>query len=148
MDAGVVIGLVATTLSLVSLGWQVITWRASGARLHVGYVTGLPVGGSWEGVRLLGIEVKNSGRASTIVDGASSRLPDGKAFPLVQDFMGQVRFPRECRPGERFTAYYEHDALVAALTQQGYAPTTKLQPEVTCGHGVVRGKASTIHGGR
>lgn len=136
-----ILGLIGTVLSVASLTWQVFTWQASGARLHVEYSWGYPTGDGGPLIELRGITVTNKGRASTIVSSVTSRLPNGKHLPLVADALGQVTFPREIRPGESFTAYYEPDAIEITLRRVGLPLSTKLTPQASTGHGDVRGKS-------
>lgn len=134
-----VLGLVGTVLSVASLTWQMFSWRASGARLRVRFTWGIPVGTPGPAVQLRGITVTNRGRASTIVSGVTTRLPNGHHLPLLHDALDQVRFPREVRPGESITVYYAHDAVEHVLVERGLSLTTPLTPEAASGHGDVRG---------
>ncbi len=141
MDSALLLGLIGTILSVVSLTWQVVTWRESGARLEVRYCWGIPLGTSRPAQQLRGITITNRGRAATIVSGVTSRLPDGGHMPLIQDALGQIRFPREIKPGESITAYYAEDAVEHVLAGRGLPLSTKVTPEASCGHGNVRGRA-------
>lgn len=136
-----ILGLIGTLLSVVSLTWQMFTWRASGARLKVRYVWGYPVGHGGPTIKLRGIEVTNKGRASTIVSGVTTRLPNGGHMPLIADAMGQVKFPYELRPGESITAYYEPNDIEITLKREGLPLSIKLTPQASTGHGAFRGKA-------
>lgn len=144
MDIAVALALVGIALSLASLLWQVVSWRASGARLHVRYLWALTEDVYREPIWLLGISVTNKGRASTEVRGVATGLPDGKQVPIVRDALGQVSFPYVLEPGRQVDAYYEETAFKKALKRLGYGPGTRITPRALCGHGDAKGKRTRI----
>lgn len=132
-----VLGVVGTGLSVVSLGWQVYSWRFSGAKLQVCFRWAyLPP----EMTELLAIEVTNRGRASTVLSGVTTRLPNGKQMLLLEDALHQVQFPYEIRPGEAISVRYQPKAIERTLQNVGLPGDTELTPVACCGHGDVRGK--------
>lgn len=135
-----ILGLVGTVLSVASLTWQIFTWRASGARLHVQFTTAMLTSTLTPDI-FTGITVTNRGRASTIVSGVTARLPNRNHLPLTSDALRQVRFPYELRPGESISAYYEPDSIETTMREVGIPRGTKLRPVATCGHGEVVGRA-------
>lgn len=119
MDPASFLGLFGTVLAVALLTRQVVTWRASGARLKVEFTWGIPVGDLGPAVQYRGIAVTNTGRASTVISGVTTRLPNGRHLPLIEDAMHQFRFPLEIRPGETITVYYQPDAIERTLRQHG-----------------------------
>lgn len=146
MDHGFLLGLIGTILGVVSLAWQVAAWKMSGARLSVCFVLGIPIRSREPGLmdEYLGIKVTNRGRISTRISDVSCRLPDGKQFALIADAFDQIHFPREIHPGESITAYFEVGAIEHALAENGLPETTRLRPQVSSGHGDVRGRGITL----
>lgn len=137
MDYSFLLGLIGTILGVVSLTWQIAAWKMSGARLSVRFVRGVSSRSLKEH---LGIEVTNRGRISTRISGVSCRLPSGKQFALIADAFDQIHFPREIHPGESVTAYFEVGAIEHALAENGLPKTTRLKPQVSSGHGDIRGR--------
>lgn len=146
MDHSFLLGLIGTILGVVSLAWQVAAWKMSGARLSVCFVLGMPIRSRGSGSidDHLGIKVTNRGRISTRISGVSCRLPSGKQFVLITDAFDQIHFPREIHPGESVTAYFEVGAIEHALAEKGLPETTRLKPQVSSGHGDVRGRSITL----
>lgn len=135
----------ALLLSVVSITWQAFTWFQAGARLKVAYHWSFPV---WleEPVAFRGITVTNRGRASTMINGVTTQLPDKKVIQLVADALEQVGLPYELRPGESISLHYEPDAVERTLAREGYSPSTKIRPVARSGHGDARGKAVPASG--
>lgn len=140
MEPSLWISVVAVTLSIISLGWQIISWKSSGARLRVRPTLNIPIGINVMPGDYPGITITNSGRASTVVEGASFMLPDKRHIPAVSDALGQARLPRELRPGESLTMHFAPDAIPSALHEAGLPHDTPLTPVATSGHGRARGK--------
>ena len=146
VDHSFLLGLIGTVLGVVSFTWQVAAWKMSGARLSVCFVWGIPIKsvkfGSMD--EHLGIKVTHRGRISTRISGVSCRLPSGKQFALIADAFDQIHFPREIHPGESVTAYFEVGAIEHALAENGLPETTRLKPQVSSGHGDVRGRGIVL----
>lgn len=139
MDMAVTLALIGIGLSAASLTWQVISWRASGHRLHVDYVHSVVYDASLDGIR-----VTNTGRAPTVIQGVTSVLPDRKHLQLLGDALNQVTFPYTLEPGRQVTAHYRQDALKLELAERGYRSDVQLIPKAFCGHGDVTGKRFQI----
>lgn len=144
MDIALTLALIGIGLSAASLSWQVISWRASGHRLHVACVGTLTENALGENHWLVGISVTNKGRAPTVIQGVTLVLPDRKHMPLLWDALNQVQFPYTLEPGRQITAHYDQDALEAELVKRGYPSDVQLRPKASCGHGDVTGKRSQI----
>lgn len=95
MDSAFLLGLIGTVLSIASLTWQVVTWRESEPDWRLGITGAYPSARAGPPSNCGGVTVTNRGGATTIVSGVTSRLPDGGHMPLIQDALGQIRFPRE-----------------------------------------------------
>lgn len=105
MAVNFLLGFTGTILSVISLTWQVFSWRASGARLKVSCISSFPLGSLVPEMELLGIQIANSGRSSTIINNVAFKLPDGKVFQIIEDAANAVTLPCEIRPGEVITVY-------------------------------------------
>lgn len=140
MTVDSILGLTGTILSVVSLTWQVRSWRASGARLKVSCISSFLLGDVVPEMELLGIKIANSGRSSTIVNDVAFKLPDGKALQILNDEVGAVTLPYEIRPGEVITVYCIPLQLKESMQRQGYAHDTRIIPRVSSGHGDSTGK--------
>ena len=141
MTVDSILGLTGTILSVVSLTWQVRSWRASGARLKVSCNSSFPLGDVVPEMELLGIKITNSGRSSTIVNDVAFKLPDGKVFQIIEDAANAVTLPCEIRPGEVITIHCVPFQLKESMQKQGYPRNTHIVPRVSSGHGDATGKA-------
>ena len=140
MAVNFLLGFTGTILSVISLTWQVFSWRASGARLKVSCISSFPLGSLVPEMELLGIQIANSGRSSTIINNVAFKLPDGKVFQIIEDAANAVTLPCEIRPGEVITVYCIPLQLKESMQKQGYAHDTRIIPRVSSGHGDSTGK--------
>ena len=140
MAVNFLLGFTGTILSVISLTWQVFSWRASGARLKVSCISSFPLGSLVPEMELLGIQIANSGRSSTIINNVAFKLPNGKAFQIIEDAANAVTLPCELRPGEVITVYCIPLQLKESMQKRGYAPDTRIIPRVSSGHGDSTGK--------
>ena len=91
-------------------------------------------------MELLGIQIANSGRSSTIINNVAFKLPNGKVFQIIEDAANAVTLPCEIRPGEVITVYCIPLQLKESMQKQGYAHDTRIIPRVSSGHGDSTGK--------
>jgi len=140
MAVNFLLGFTGTILSVISLTWQVFSWRASGARLKVSCISSFPLGSLVPEMELLGIQIANSGRSSTIINNVAFKLPNGKVFQIIEDAANAVTLPCEIRPGEVITVYCIPLQLKESMQKQGYAHDTRIIPRVSSGHGDSTGK--------
>lgn len=140
MAVNFLLGFTGTILSVISLTWQVFSWRASGARLKVSCISSFPLGSLVPEMELLGIQIANSGRSSTIINNVAFKLPNGKVFQIIEDAANAVTLPCEIRPGEVITVYCIPLQLKESMQKQGYAHDTRIIPRVSSGHGDPTGK--------
>lgn len=141
MTGAFLLGLFGTILSVISLTWQVFSWRASGARLKVSCISSFPLGNVVPEMELLGIKVANSGRSSTIINSVAFKLPDGTFLQILEDAANIVILPYEIRPGEVITVHCVPLQLKESMQKQGYPRDTSITPKVSSGHGDSTGKA-------
>ena len=141
MAVNFLLGFTGTILSVISLTWQVFSWRASGARLKVSCISSFPLGSLVPEMELLGIQIANSGRSSTIINNVAFKLPNGKVFQIIEDAANAVTLPCEIRPGEVITIHCVPFQLKESMQKQGYPRNTRIVPRVSSGHGDATGKA-------
>jgi hypothetical protein len=117
----------AFLLSTISLIWQVISWRRSGARLKVTTTWGIfdtPLGtGRW----FLGITVRNQGRLATEIDQIGFHAlgrPLQQSIPLGA--------------GASTSVMFDVPGTLAGLRQAGLSGKGA-RPFATTGHGRTRG---------
>jgi len=140
MAVNFLLGFTGTILSVISLTWQVFSWRASGARLKVSCISSFPLGSLVPEMELLGIQIANSGRSGTIINNVAFKLPNGKVFQIIEDAANAVTLPCEIRPGEVITVYCIPLQLKESMQKQGYTHDTRIIPRVSSGHGDSTGK--------
>lgn len=141
MAADFLLGLTGAILSIISLTWQVFSWCASGARLKVSCVSSYPLGSGIPEIELLGIQVANSGRSSTVINNVAFKLPDSKVLQILDDEAGVISLPYEIRSGEVITVHCVPFQLKESMQRQGYSRETYIVPRVSSGHGYYTGKA-------
>lgn len=115
--AALTMSILALAVSVFALGWQVVSWRRSGARLKVAIRQGLA--GFDEGHWFIGVEIRNTGRLATEISNAGfqlSRKESRRQIVDLVDVMGQrITLPRTLEPGATTTIYYDAHRLLATL---------------------------------
>lgn len=112
------LSVLALLVSVTALGWQVISWRRSGARLHVATKWG-NAGGRW----FISIEARNTGRLATEIGQVGFQLSSAEKRRQVVDFedvLGMpIQLPRTLAPGGTTSVMYAADRLLATLHKEG-----------------------------
>lgn len=132
------LSIIATALSALSLLWQFISWRSSGARLSVNFTRVIPVGGDWD--QHVGIQIRNKGRAQTVISSACIILPDNRNAPFIADAFRQFHLPYTIQPGEEIALTFPVGLVEDLRRQPGINAKSKIRPSVTTGHGNTTGK--------
>ncbi|MFI2358157.1 hypothetical protein OG582_11925 [Streptomyces anulatus] len=137
----VVISVIALVISLVSLGWQVITWLRSGPVIKVKGHAAIPVVNENPGELHLSVTAVNRGRAPATITGWGLRLPNGSSVvPRSAELPGVNPLPHRLESHAESSWYILHAALEeAAQTHQ--VELSQLRPFVdVSGRGRVLGK--------
>ncbi|MEE2852230.1 MAG: hypothetical protein VX424_06200 [Actinomycetota bacterium] len=127
----------AFVLSVISVVWQVVSWRRSGPRIKVKRIHG--IGGPPQGVWLIGVQAENSGRLGTQVQQFGFQLPDGQFITALEDFLGMpIQLPMELPAGGVVAARYNALHIRNALAGRRFGK--RVRPFVETGHGRYIGK--------
>jgi hypothetical protein len=134
-------------LSLITLIWQVMSWRRSGARLKVATTWGIfgtPPNGTW----FLGITVRNGGRLATEIDQLGYQLPRWRqrrrlVVPTVDALGRPIQLPIPLGPGESTSVMYDVAGTLAGLREAGLSGR-RARPFADTGHGRERGKRRNL----
>lgn len=94
-------------LSVVSLGWQIVSWRRSGPRIKVERIQGRGVG-HLDPTWFIGVKADNSGRLQTQVQQFGFQLLDGESISPTGNYHGNPIRVMDLPPGG--TASLEYDA--------------------------------------
>lgn len=137
---------VALVLSVVSFGWQVISWRRSGAQMRV--VTKWGIAGSPpDGVWFLAVEATNTGRLATEVNQIGfqlSRREKRQTIVLFQDAIGRpITLPIQLPPGASTSVMYRPSDLLEVLRREGLAGK-RARPFAATGHGHTLGPRKNL----
>lgn len=133
----------ALVLSVVSLGWQVVSWRRNGPRVKVVRIQGIGPGRP-QGVWFIGVEARNSGRLGTQVQQFGFQLPNHQVITVPEDFMGRPIGNMDLPPGGTASAMYNARDIRDALAE--HRITKKVRPFVVTGHGRFEGKRVDLVG--
>ena len=134
-----VISVLAFVMSGVSLGWQVHSWRRSGAQVIVETINGIGGDPRWP-IEFVGIKATNEGRLGTEVSGFGFLLTNGQTIQAIEDAFGMpIQLPRPLQPGGQASVHYSIEGLRNGMRQAGDSGADA-QPYVVTGHGRVFGK--------
>lgn len=136
MSFPVVISLVAICLSVISLTWQILSWRLGGSRIKASTNSFITVGTAPD-LHLLGLTATNRGRAATEVHYMALELPGNRSLAPMPNPVHDIKMPRKLEPGGQTTISYPHQVVLQGLAEQG---VKKVRPVIRTGHGDVRGK--------
>lgn len=114
---------IALVLSLISIGWNIYTWRHNGARLSVttSHAVVMPAMGN---IRCLAITVVNRGRMATIINNLAILYDDEDrklifaphAYPLGMEI------PKKIEAGEEVAYFLAIDAMAEVLKANNISP--------------------------
>jgi hypothetical protein len=93
------IAIAALVLSVLSLGWQIWTWRHAGALVHVTANQSLPVYRGEVGTPHVQIAATNKGRGPTTVTSWGLRMPDGNDMTVLYQLPWSSPLPFAIPPG-------------------------------------------------
>jgi hypothetical protein len=125
----------ALLVSLAALGWQIVSWRRSGPRVHVCARAGVTAIGQ----NCVVLEVTNSGRLATEIETCGFDLPDGRHLVDLYDFMGQpMQLPTQLAAGGTVSFHYGAERMRIALIEEG-TTGQDARAYVKTGHGRVQG---------
>jgi hypothetical protein len=132
---------VALVLSVVSFGWQVISWRRSGAQMRVVTKWGI-AGTPSDGVWFLAVDATNTGRLATEINQIGfqlSRRDKRHTIVLFQDALGRpITLPIPLAPGASTSVMYRPGDLLEVLRREGLTGK-RARPFAATGHGRTTG---------
>ena len=131
----------ALVVSLLSLGWQVVSWKSGGAQLKIGAIHGVTPGGAYgdQPIECIMISVANSGRLATTVSQVNflrkkhwwSRK--GGTVVFFQPALVVGEFPRRFDAGDEATFAIRVESIVEMLDKDGIE-VSELMPRAVTGH--------------
>ncbi|MGA5472537.1 hypothetical protein ACPCUK_27660 [Streptomyces arboris] len=137
----VVIALVALVVSLISLGWQIITWLRSGPVIKVKGHSSIAVVDGNAGEVHLSVTAVNRGRAPATVTGWGLRLPNGSSVvPQSAQLPGTNPLPHRLEPHAEASWHVPQTAVEEACRTH-HVELSQVRPFVdVSGRGQVLGK--------
>lgn len=112
------LSVLAVLVSVTALGWQMVSWRRSGARLHVATkwgIAGVPPAARW----FISVEARNTGRLATEIDQVGFQMSKAEERRQIVDFedvLGMpIQLPRTLAAGGTTSVMYAADRLLATL---------------------------------
>lgn len=113
-----IISVLAFVMSGVSLGWQIHSWRRSGAQVVVVTINGIGGDPRWP-IEFVGIKATNEGRLGTEVSGCGFLLTNGQTIQAIEDAFGMpIQLPRPLPPGAQVSVHYSLDGLATECSRQ------------------------------
>jgi hypothetical protein len=97
--AALILGIIGAVTGVAALGWQVITWRRSGAVISVTAFQAFPTYADRMGEAHVNVSARNSGRSPVTVNGWGLRLPDGRAMVVANPAPWSSALPHRLEPG-------------------------------------------------
>lgn len=114
-----ILSVTAIVLSASALGWQVITWRRSGAVVSVTTGTAARTYGDRVGDPHVDITASNKGRSAVTVSSWGLKHPDGRKMAIFQHAPWSASTPHRLGPGESASWYVLTEAVVGSCAEQG-----------------------------
>lgn len=136
------VSVLALLMSAAALGWQVVSWRRSGARLRVVTAQGIvgsPPSGSW----FFSVDISNTGRLATEVSGVGFQLARSDNRMQIVDILDvfgmQIALPQTLEPGASMSVRYAPERLAEVLRDQQLSGR-RARPFANTGHGRTLGR--------
>lgn len=111
-----ILSIVAIVMSSITLSWQVVSWRRTGAVVkvtaRVAFVVGNPVS-------LVSVKARNSGRTAVTVTGWGFRFPAGDGIVQAQPLPISAEIPHRLEPGAEASWFMELDAIKETCAAHG-----------------------------
>lgn len=129
----------ALVLAVVSLAWQVVSWRRSGPQIKVWSDTGVTFGplGTFE---FRFVTVHNSGRADAWVQSMGFVLPNGKRLVGTDSFIKRVTLPEKVEGGGAEIDFWYDPAELRAQCEKNQCELSDLVPFARVAGRTVTGK--------
>lgn len=131
------IAVAGFVLALVSLAWQVFSWRATGSVVKVKMAYAYPVDDAPRlDVPLYSLTATNRGRLEVSVTGWGLKLPEEGATLVVPggSVLPAPDLPHTLQPGHEATWYFHQGEVVATLSKR-HNPGVKVRGLVRLGNG-------------
>jgi hypothetical protein len=114
------IAIAALVLSVLSLGWQIWTWRHMGSVVHVTANQSLPVYRGEVGAPHVQVAATNKGRGPTTVTSWGLRMPDGNDMTVLYQLPWSSPLPFAILPDGAAGAWFvEIDKVQDACQRAG-----------------------------
>lgn len=111
---------IAIVLSVVSLTWQVATWRRSGPVVKVLVSQSLPIYGNDAGDWHTGVTAQNTGRSPITVTSWGLRFPDGKTGTMTRNLPWSASLPHRLEPGADASWFIPTDDVRGMCAERGF----------------------------
>ncbi|GAA2845478.1 hypothetical protein Acy02nite_46920 [Actinoplanes cyaneus] len=133
MKTAEVLSIIAIGMSTVSLGWQIVSWRRSGALIRATVNQAL-VG--HEGIWCTNVTARNLGRMAVSVTNWGYQLPGRKAgnIFMTRPLPISPTLPHRLEAGAEVSFYMETDAIQQVCKQKGL-PYQRVRAWVDLGDG-------------
>lgn len=118
MKTAEMLSIIAIVMSTVSLGWQIISWRRTGALVRVTVHQALTVD---DGVWCTNVTARNSGRTAVSVTNWGYQLPGRKAGNIfaTRPLPISPALPHRLEAGAEASFYMETDAIQQVCKEKG-----------------------------
>ncbi len=114
-----ILSITAIVVSGASLGWQVLTWRQSGAVVSVTASTALPTYGDRVGDPHVQITASNKGRSPVTVQSWGLKLPDDRHLAILEWAPWSASCPHRLEPGAAASWYVLTKAITKSSVHNG-----------------------------
>lgn len=130
-----VLSIIALCISIAALTWQLVEHLLTGARVKVGTVWSLPVGGLDYLPQCLTITARNVGRFPASVRSVGIALPDDRHAVISPFFVPEMSddLPLRLEPGDEASWSVPDDRIEALARENG--PVSAWRAFVTLGTG-------------
>lgn len=119
MTPALIVSIIALTLSIVSLSWQVWSWRRSGPVVTVKTGHAYPTCGSQVGEHHIYVRAHNSGRTPVQVTSWSLEAPGKRSIVQVRPVSFSTPLPHTLPNGAEAQWFMLGDALDAQCAEMG-----------------------------
>jgi hypothetical protein len=114
-----ILSIMAIVVSCASLGWQVVSWRQSGAVVTVTARTAMPTYGDRVGDPHVQVTAANKGRSPVTVKNWGLKLPDDRHMAIMDHAPWSAPLPHRLEPGADASWYVLTKAIVESCQHNG-----------------------------
>ncbi|MGH3220238.1 MAG: hypothetical protein ACRDPY_16300 [Streptosporangiaceae bacterium] len=114
-----ILSITAIVISSAALGWQVLTWRRSGAVVSVTATQAIPTFGDNLGDPHVNVTASNKGRSPVTITSLGFKLRDDRHLAVMKWTPWSASLPHRLEPGAAASWYVPTNAITESTAHNG-----------------------------